>query len=28
VGASGHLVAFLHPRGTGGVLIELLEQHP
>jgi methylmalonyl-CoA/ethylmalonyl-CoA epimerase len=28
VGASGHLVAFLHPRSTGGVLIELLEQHP
>jgi methylmalonyl-CoA/ethylmalonyl-CoA epimerase len=24
-GASGHRVAFLHPRSTGGVLIELLE---
>ena len=24
-GAHGHLVAFLHPRSTGGVLIELLE---
>ena len=24
-GARGHLVAFLHPRGTGGVLIELVQ---
>ncbi len=24
-GARGHLVAFLHPRATGGVLIELVE---
>ncbi|HSJ14911.1 MAG TPA: methylmalonyl-CoA epimerase [Longimicrobiales bacterium] len=24
-GAGGHRVAFLHPRGTGGVLIELVE---
>ena len=26
-GAGGHLVAFLHPRSTGGTLIELI-QHP
>lgn len=26
-GAAGHLVAFLHPRSTGGVLVELI-QHP
>ena len=25
VGAHGHKVAFLHPRATGGVLIELIE---
>jgi methylmalonyl-CoA/ethylmalonyl-CoA epimerase len=25
-GAHGHRVAFLHPRGCGGVLVELLEQ--
>ena len=25
IGAGGHLVAFLHPRSTGGVLVELLE---
>jgi methylmalonyl-CoA/ethylmalonyl-CoA epimerase len=25
LGAHGHLVAFLHPRSTGGVLVELLE---
>ena len=25
VGVMGHLVAFIHPRATGGVLIELLE---
>lgn len=24
-GAAGHLVAFIHPKSTGGVLIELLE---
>lgn len=27
-GASGHRVAFLHPRSTGGVLIELVEHAP
>ncbi|MDQ3521677.1 MAG: methylmalonyl-CoA epimerase [Gemmatimonadota bacterium] len=27
-GAQGHRVAFLHPRSTGGVLIELLESEP
>lgn len=26
-GARGHLVAFLHPRSTGGILVELV-QHP
>jgi methylmalonyl-CoA/ethylmalonyl-CoA epimerase len=25
-GAGGHLVAFLHPRSTGGALVELVEQ--
>jgi methylmalonyl-CoA/ethylmalonyl-CoA epimerase len=25
-GAAGHLVAFLHPKSTGGVLIELLQE--
>ena len=25
IGARGHLVAFLHPRTTGGVLVELVE---
>jgi methylmalonyl-CoA/ethylmalonyl-CoA epimerase len=25
VGAHGHLVAFLHPKATGGVLVELVE---
>jgi methylmalonyl-CoA/ethylmalonyl-CoA epimerase len=25
VGAGGHRVAFLHPRATGGVLVELVE---
>jgi methylmalonyl-CoA/ethylmalonyl-CoA epimerase len=25
-GAGGHLVAFLHPRSTGGTLVELIEQ--
>ena len=24
-GAAGHLVAFIHPKSTGGVLVELLE---
>jgi len=27
-GAGGHRVAFLHPRSTGGVLVELVERHP
>lgn len=26
-GAAGHLVAFLHPKSTGGVLTELVEGH-
>ena len=26
-GAAGHMVAFLHPKSTGGVLIELVEHH-
>lgn len=26
-GARGHLVAFLHPRATGGVLFELCQRH-
>ncbi|MFN8549692.1 MAG: methylmalonyl-CoA epimerase [Candidatus Eisenbacteria bacterium] len=26
-GAHGTLVSFLHPRGTGGVLVELVEEH-
>jgi methylmalonyl-CoA/ethylmalonyl-CoA epimerase len=26
-GAGGHLVAFLHPRSTGGILVELVEDH-
>ena len=25
-GAAGHLVAFVHPRSTGGVLVELLQE--
>ena len=25
-GARGHLVAFLHPRTTGGILIELVQR--
>jgi len=25
-GARGHLVAFLHPRSTGGILVELVEE--
>jgi methylmalonyl-CoA epimerase len=28
VGLGGHLVAFLHPAGTGGVLTELVEADP
>lgn len=29
IGARGHKVAFLHPRATGGVLVELVEvEHP
>jgi methylmalonyl-CoA/ethylmalonyl-CoA epimerase len=27
-GARGHKVAFVHPRATGGVLIELVEPDP
>jgi methylmalonyl-CoA/ethylmalonyl-CoA epimerase len=27
-GARGHLVAFLHPRSTGGVLVELVQHDP
>jgi methylmalonyl-CoA/ethylmalonyl-CoA epimerase len=28
-GAAGHLVAFIHPKSTGGVLVELLQHdHP
>jgi methylmalonyl-CoA/ethylmalonyl-CoA epimerase len=27
-GASGHQVAFLHPRSSTGVLLELLERRP
>ena len=26
-GGGGHTVAFVHPRGTGGVLVELVEDH-
>lgn len=26
-GAAGHRVAFIHPKATGGVLIELVEEH-
>ncbi|MEY3019273.1 MAG: hypothetical protein RLZZ272_257 [Actinomycetota bacterium] len=26
-GGGGHRVAFVHPRGTGGVLLELVEDH-
>lgn len=26
VGAGGHLIAFVHPSATGGVLVELVEQ--
>ncbi len=26
-GAHGHMVAFVHPKSTGGVLLELLEEH-
>jgi len=27
IGAHNHLVAFIHPKSTGGVLLELLEEH-
>lgn len=27
-GARGHTVAFIHPRSTGGILIELVQQGP
>jgi methylmalonyl-CoA epimerase len=27
VGAGGHLIAFVHPRSTGGVLLELSQPH-
>jgi methylmalonyl-CoA epimerase len=27
-GAGGHLVAFLHPRSTGGILVELVQAGP
>jgi methylmalonyl-CoA/ethylmalonyl-CoA epimerase len=27
-GAGGHRIAFVHPKSTGGVLIELVEAHP
>ncbi len=26
-GGGGHTVAFVHPRGTGGVIVELVEDH-
>jgi methylmalonyl-CoA/ethylmalonyl-CoA epimerase len=26
-GARGHIVAFLHPKATGGTLVELVERH-
>jgi methylmalonyl-CoA epimerase len=26
-GAGGHMVAFIHPKSTGGVLVELVEGH-
>lgn len=28
VGAKGHRLAFVHPKATGGVLLELYEMHP
>lgn len=28
IGARGHKVAFVHPRATGGVLVELVEPEP
>ena len=28
IGARGHKVAFVHPKATGGVLVELLERPP
>jgi len=27
-GGSGHLVAFVHPRSTGGILVELIQDEP
>lgn len=27
IGAGGHLIAFLHPKATGGVLLELCQAH-
>ena len=27
-GARGHLVAFIHPKSTGGILTELVQHHP
>jgi methylmalonyl-CoA/ethylmalonyl-CoA epimerase len=27
MGANGHMVAFLHPESTGGVLVELVQYH-
>lgn len=27
IGAGGHLIAFVHPKATGGVLLELCEPH-
>jgi methylmalonyl-CoA epimerase len=28
LGGGGHLVAFVHPRSTGGILVELIEDGP
>lgn len=28
IGAGGHLIAFVHPKATGGVLLELCQPHP
>lgn len=28
IGAGGHRIAFVHPKSTGGVLLELVEAHP
>lgn len=27
IGAGGHLIAFIHPKSTGGVLLELTQHH-